>query len=74
MQIHRVTSVHNQLLQATSPWVFPSRPAISSGPSIGICVEDDELVALYGFIKKTEKTPDAELKLAKKRMKEVKRS
>jgi len=29
---------------------------------------------LYGFIKKTEKTPDAELKLAKKRMKEVKRS
>jgi len=38
------------------------------------CVEDDELVALHGFIKKTEKTPDAELKLAKKRMKEVKRS
>jgi len=38
------------------------------------CVQDDELVALHGFIKKTEKTPDAELKLARKRMKEVKRS
>jgi phage-related protein len=37
------------------------------------CV-DDKLVALHGFIKKTEKIPDAELKLAKKRMKEVKRS
>ena len=38
------------------------------------CVEDNELVALHGFIKKTEKTPDADLKLAKKRMREVKRS
>jgi len=38
------------------------------------CVQGNELVALHGFIKKTGKTPDADLKLAKKRMKEVKRS
>jgi len=38
------------------------------------CTEDDELVALHGFIKKTQQTPDADLKLAKKRMKEMRRS
>lgn len=38
------------------------------------CVEDGQLLALHGFIKKTEKTPAADLKLAKKRMKEVKKS
>ena len=38
------------------------------------CIRDGQLVALHGFIKKTQKTPDAELKLAKKRMKEVTRS
>jgi phage-related protein len=32
------------------------------------------MVALHGFIKKTQKTPQAELELAKKRMKEVTRS
>jgi phage-related protein len=31
-----------------------------------------ELVALHGFVKKTQKTPDAELKLARKRMREFK--
>jgi phage-related protein len=38
------------------------------------CVKDNELVALHGFIKKSEKTPDSELKLARKRKKELKRS
>ena len=38
------------------------------------CTEDDELVALHGFIKKTQQIPDAELKLAKKRMKELRKS
>jgi phage-related protein len=38
------------------------------------CVEDNALVALHGFIKKTQKTPAADLELVKKRMKEVKGS
>jgi phage-related protein len=36
-----------------------------------ICFHDGVLVALHGFIKKTQKTPDEELKLARKRTKEV---
>ena len=36
-----------------------------------ICFHDGVLVALHGFIKKTQKTPDEELKIARKRMKEV---
>lgn len=35
------------------------------------CTYDDCLVALHGFVKKTQKTPDADLKLARKRMKEI---
>ena len=37
------------------------------------CIHDGSIVALHGFIKKTQKTPQADLELAKKRMKEVKR-
>jgi phage-related protein len=32
-----------------------------------LCFADDRLVVLHGFIKKTPKTPDAVLKLARKR-------
>jgi phage-related protein len=32
-----------------------------------------QIVMLHGFIKKTQKTPDKELKLAKQRMKEFKK-
>ena len=32
-----------------------------------------EIIILHSFIKKTQKTPENELKLAKKRMKELKR-
>src|SRR5258705_6934145 len=37
-----------------------------------LCFTQGELVALHGFIKKTRKTPDAELKLARRRMREFK--
>ncbi len=37
-----------------------------------ICLDEGVLVALHGFIKKTQKTPDDELALARKRMKELK--
>jgi phage-related protein len=36
-----------------------------------ICLDDGSLVALHDFIKKTQKTPDAELALARKRQKEL---
>ena len=38
-----------------------------------VCVHQDQLVALHGFIKKTQKTPADELALAKRRMKEVRK-
>jgi phage-related protein len=34
------------------------------------CFTDGRLLALHGFIKKTQKTPDSELKLARKRKRE----
>jgi phage-related protein len=35
---------------------------------IFFCAHDDNLVLLHGFIKKTQKTPDRDLKLAERRM------
>jgi phage-related protein len=36
------------------------------------CFVDGRLLALHGFIKKTQKTPDADLEIARKRMSEFK--
>ena len=36
-----------------------------------LCVYQGHLVALHGFIKKTRKTPDDDLALARKRQKEL---
>lgn len=35
------------------------------------CIHDGRMVLLHGFIKKTQKTPDADLELATKRKKEL---
>ncbi len=35
------------------------------------CTHEGRMVLLHGFIKKTQKTPDTDLDLARKRMKEV---
>ena len=37
-----------------------------------ICVDEGVLVALHAFVKKTRKTPDDELALVRKRLKEMK--
>ena len=37
------------------------------------CVTEGELLLLHGFIKKTQKTPPSDLKLARRRMREAKR-
>lgn len=49
------------------------RSSISDGriTRVIFCVADDKMVLLHGFIKKTQKTPKADLDLALKRMKEV---
>ena len=36
-----------------------------------LCFSEGVLIALHGFIKKTRTTPDNELKLARKRHKEI---
>ena len=36
------------------------------------CIEDGEMILLHGFVKKTQNTPDADLRLARTRQKEVK--
>lgn len=36
-----------------------------------ICFKDDKIVLLHGFIKKDKKTPDSDLRLAKKRKKQI---
>lgn len=35
------------------------------------CIIGSEMVLLHGFVKKTQKTPPADLSLARKRMKEI---
>jgi phage-related protein len=37
------------------------------------CIEGDVMVLLHGFIKKTQKTPKADLDLARKRKKDIRR-
>ena len=37
-----------------------------------LCLDESVLVALHSFVKKTQKTPDDELALARKRQKELK--
>ena len=35
------------------------------------CIEEDQMILLHGFIKKSQKTPDKEIELALRRRKEV---
>lgn len=35
------------------------------------CIHDEKMVLLHGFVKKSQKTPQADLDLAKSRMKEL---
>jgi phage-related protein len=38
------------------------------------CISDGRIVALHGLIKKTQKTPQADLDLARRRIKDIERS
>lgn len=54
----RPWGVRTSLPNGTHSWVM-------------ICFHNGDLYALHGFIKKTQKTPDADLVLARKQMKEI---
>ena len=60
-----VGSLTNGLWEVRS--TLPSQRIVRLIP----CFHDRMLVVLHGFIKKTQKTPAADLALAKRRMKEV---
>ena len=39
-----------------------------------VCIHDEELFALHGFIKKTQKTPEGDLKLARSRKRQLEKA
>ena len=53
--------------------LFEIRSSISSGriARVVFAVIDEQMVLLHGFIKKTQKTPKADLELSLKRKKEI---
>ena len=52
-------------------WELRSSLAGNRIARILFCVAEDRMVLLHGFIKKSQKTPDEELALARKRQKEI---
>ncbi len=51
----------------------PHGPAGERTARVLLCLHQEHLVALHGFIKKTRRTPDEDLALARRRRKELKR-
>lgn len=62
------------LCRAMGDGLWEVRTALASGRIARVMIGLDEgvLVAVHGFIKKTQKTPADELALARRRMKELK--
>jgi phage-related protein len=52
-------------------WEIRTDLATSRTARVSLCIYEDRLVALHGFIKKTRKTPAEDLALARKRKKEL---
>jgi phage-related protein len=52
-------------------WEIRSDLASSRIARVIFCITDSQMVLLHGFIKKTQKTPDADLELALRRKKEI---
>lgn len=61
------------LVRPMGKGLFEVRTALADGTIARVlfCFHEGELYALHGFIKKTQKTPAADLELARKRQKEV---
>ena len=54
-------------------WEIRTELATRRTSRVLLCVYEDQLVALHGFIKKTRTTPESDLELARKRQKELRR-
>jgi phage-related protein len=52
-------------------WEVRSQLTQSRISRVLFCIHDGRMVLLHAFIKKTQKTPDADLALALKRKKEI---
>jgi phage-related protein len=61
------------LVRPMGKGLFEVRTSLPDGTisRVLFCFYDGELYALHGFIKKSQKTPDTELELARKRQKEI---
>jgi phage-related protein len=61
------------LVRPMGKGLFELRTSLADGTisRVLFCFYSGELYALHGFIKKSQKTPDAELELARKRQKEI---
>lgn len=52
-------------------WEVRSNLAGNRTARVIFCIAQGHMVLLHGFVKKTQKTPDEDLALARKRMKEI---
>lgn len=61
------------LCRALGDGLWEVRTNLSDGTTARVlfCFHDDKLVALHGFIKKTQRTPEDCLRIARKRRKEI---
>ena len=60
------------LIRKLEPGLWEVRSAIESGiERVGFTVEDDVMVLLHGFVKKSAKTPSADLHFARDRYSRV---
>ena len=75
MQVQFGWPVGMPLCRAIGDGLWEVRTSLANG-RIGrviFCFADGELIALHGFIKKTQKTPPQDIETAKKRRKEYNR-
>lgn len=72
MQVQFGWPVGMPLCRSLGKGLWEVRTSLPSGPIARVifCFSDGELVALTGFVKKTQKTPPAEIATALKRKKE----
>ncbi len=61
------------LCRPLGKWLWEVRSELTQGriARVLFCIDDGRMVLLHAFIKKTQKTPDADLELATKRKKEI---
>jgi phage-related protein len=73
MRVQFAWPVGMPLVRPLGDGLFEVRTSLPDGTTARVlfCFHDGELFALHGFIKKTQRTPPEDLKLARKRKTEV---